>query len=374
MRLSGDSKRVTTKAPHYRVKVGKTNQTIEINGKKYDAATGQRIISQQTSPANHHPAKKPVALSRTTKSAEAVHRSPALSSHQTHKKTQKSQTLHRDGLRKPVPTKPVKASSTAHKVVPHKPKPTLSSPLTKQLDIARVKRAEQIKRSNLVSKFGSDGARVQHPIEQPLQTRQVVNMEVRREPEPAKKLPLSPVQSVLESGLKNAQSHKQPMHNHKKSKSKKSKKSKLLSYAAGAAAVMLLGGFIAYQNLPNATMRYASARSGITASLPGYQPAGFSLNRDIEYNPGQITLEFSSNSDDRQFSITQKETTWNSESLYKNYVTAKGSQTQKYEDKGRTIYLYGENNATWVNGGIWYDLNGDSQLNSDQLIRIATSM
>lgn len=250
----------------------------------------------------------------------------------------------------------------------------MSTPLTKQLDIARVKRAEQVKRSNLVSKFGQGGTKIQHPIEQPLETRQVINMEVRPAPEMPRKAAVSSVQAVLENGLKNAQSHKQPLHLPKKSRAKKSGKSKFINYAAGTLAVLLLGGFIAYQNVPNISMRYAATRSGINASLPGYQPSGFSLNRNIEYNPGQITMEFNSNSDEREFSITQKETTWNSESLYKNYVVAKGGQNQKYEDKGRTIYLYGENNATWVNGGIWYDLNGDSQLNSDQLIRIATSM
>lgn len=126
--------------------------------------------------------------------------------------------------------------------------------------------------------------------------------------------------------------------------------------------------------MPNISLRYAVARSGVAANLPGYQPAGFALNSRIKYNPGQVVLSYQSNSDDRNYTITQSESNWNSDTLMSNYVATKTEQPQRYEDKGRTIYLYGESNATLVSNGVWYDIKGDAKLTSDQLIRIATSL
>lgn len=352
----------------------KSTQIIEINGKKYDAHTG-RLVSGAAS--NISKPKRPasqIATKPTAAGADIKRTTPAVA-RQVHKRTQRSQTLMRSAVKRPVRSPAVKtAHSKSHPEQKQTAAPTAVSPLTKHMDLSRIKRAEAVKRSNLVSKFGSNGVKKQHPLESSFNAVSVAPMEVRPAPKSLSTENKSRVHTVLENGLKQAESHKQSYPHAKRSHKPKTKKSKLVSYGASALAFVLLTGFIAYQNIPNLSMRYASTRSGVSASLPGYQPSGFSLNRNIEYNPGQITLEFSSNSDDREFRITQRETSWNSESLYSNYVLAKSDQVQKYEDKGRTIYLYGDNNATWVNGGIWYDINGDSQLNSDQLIRIATSM
>jgi hypothetical protein len=183
--------------------------------------------------------------------------------------------------------------------------------------------------------------------------------------------PLTHSQSILAKGLQDANSHLQkPVKSHRKT----SKRKRLMSLTAASLAMVLLAGFFAFQNVPNLTMRYAAARAGVRASLPGYQPSGFAFNDHIQYSPGAITISFKSNTDDRTFNITQKSSNWNSEALKNNYVATTGDSVQTYEDKGRTIYLYGDSNATWVNGGVWYNIEGASRLSSDQLIKIATSM
>ncbi len=353
-----------------------TQATIEINGKRYDARTGQLITaghssSHQTAkpkpkiPSTHSPAKShPVQDIARLAAAPAKRR-----------QTARSQTLMRHGVKKPavVPqTKPAKARAAAD-IAPVRSSNTV--PRIQHFDAARQTRAQTIKQSRLVSKFHNSEV-LQHPIAttQAAVTERIEHLPVR--PAPAIKHAASQAQSVLERGLKNAQSHTEtfkPEQKHAK-KSKKRGKSKVASYAAGTLAAVLLFGFIAYQSVPNMSVRYAAARSGVNASLPGYQPSGFALSNRIQYNPGQITINFSSTTDDRAFSITQRETAWNSDALKTNYVDDQSDKVQKYEDRGRTIYLYGDNNATWVNGGVWYDINGNSQLNSDQLIRIATSM
>lgn len=354
--------------------MGKANQAfITINGKKYDARTG-KLVTSLHSHTQAAEVKKPATIAKpvaTNRIVSDIARAPATA----HKRRQqaRSQTLMRNAVKKPTATPKTHPAKSATHSQPHPRKPTI--PKIQHFDVARHTRAAAVKKSELVTKF-NNSAIIQHPIEtvQTAVTERIEHMPVR--PAPVLKATNSHVQSVLDRGLKSAQSHTQTFTPEKASKRKNNKRGKgrLTSLAAGGLAIALLIGFFAFQNIPNISVRYATARSGVQASLPGYKPSGFALSNRIQYNPGQITLNFASTTDERAFKITQRETAWNSETLMSNYVTTKSDQVQKYEDRGRTIFIYGNNNATWVNGGVWYDINGDSQLNSDQLIRIATSM
>ncbi len=85
-------------------------------------------------------------------------------------------------------------------------------------------------------------------------------------------------------------------------------------------------------------------------------------------------LTYKSNSDDRKFIVSQKPTEWTSESLLTNYLVDSKLRYQTYRDKGMTVYIYNESNATWVDKGIWYTVNGDGSLNSEQILEIASSI
>jgi hypothetical protein len=344
--------------------VGKHQTSIEINGRNYDARTGKPIAGHAVSA----PAKPMMDIAPRSTSVKQVHTKP-----------ERSKTLMRHAVKKPVKlvtnkfnvgkamvdiSAPIKHSSARPNSIHH------------QFDAEREKRAQQIKRSNLVRKFsglsGHQAAPVGIDHDQPVPQR-VEAMAVQPVPHHAHPVKLPPSNSVIEKGLRAAQSHSEAPYKAAKHP-KARRRTRLASMSAGVLAVVLLGAFFAYQNMPNISMRYAAARSGVSASIPGYQPSGFALNHHIQYTPGQIKMSFNSNADDREFTITQRESSWNSETLRSNYVVGAAENIQTFEDKGRTIYLYGDSNATWVNGGVWYDINGNSQLNSDQLIRIATSM
>lgn len=356
--------------------MGTKQTTIEINGKKYDARTGKLIASASTASRTAKPtpiAAKPAARQKPVMQDIAR---PAAVSKPARRPVQRSQTLMRSAVKRPAKPATIKATQAKRvtDIAPVRPLPPTQKHASLQEDVARAHRAQKIERSKLVSKFGNSKQTAAHPLPISPVTNRIETMPVR--PAPILK-PHNPVESILERGLKSAQSHTNTFDKKtaKKSVSKaKKRRSKLATYGAGVFAALLLGGFVAYQNIPNISMRYAANRAGIQATLPGYQPSGFALSNRIQYNPGQITVRFASNSDDREFTITQRETAWNSDALLSNYVSTKTDQVHKYEDKGRTIFLYGNNNATWVNGGVWYDIVGDSHLNSDQLIRIATSM
>jgi hypothetical protein len=336
--------------------------SVVINGKRYNAHTGE-ILSH---PNQDGP--KSVAHSNRTMHETKTHQAKHI-----HHNPERSKTLMRQSVKKPIQltaSKPASGKVMTDVVTPVK---TLSSPATlfyHQQDVEREKRAQKIRQSELVRKFNHHGSPAGlEPI-----TKKIQALEVQ--PAPATVHPMAPslhaAERLIEKGLRAAQSHDQPKHH--SSRHKRSKRTRLASIGAASIAVLLLGAFFALQNVPNISMRYAAAKAGVSAQLPNYFPSGFSLNNHIQYNPGQITLKFSSNSDERDFSITQRTSNWDSDTLMNSYVANASDQVQTFEDKGRTIYLYGESNATWVNGGVWYDIQGNAMLNSDQLIRIATSM
>lgn len=361
--------------------------TIQINGKQYDAKTG-RILNDFTSKPKTTTPAQPVARRTSVNAVQDVSRSSTQAVTKKRRPTDRSHTLMRQAVRKPAAKSTIKTVASANATKPQALSPIAKKPvaqnskthLTTQQDVARHMRANSIKKSHQISKFNNKMP-AQAPVSNMTQPK-ITSLPVKPAPakrqQPIQSAPTSQarISSMIEDGMRNAQSHKQERPSNKKSSGRASKlfKKKSFSYGAAALSVLLLTGFFAYQNIPNISMRYASTRSGINASMPKYQPSGFALSNKIEFNPGQVTLNFASNSDERGFSITQRETSWNSDTLLNSYVAEQSDQIQKYEDKGRTIYLYGDNNATWVNGGVWYDINGDSKLNSDQLIRIASSL
>ncbi len=337
-----------------------SHTSIEINGKRYDARTGKLL----STPAVHTPKIEPTKLSD-------VKPRPTQPHHQVHKSPERSQTLMRHAVKRPSPARTHTASHSPAR--PTKQQGTVFGSMHHQYDSAREERAHKIERSNLVSKFsdftsqpsGAAPVMVQKRV-QPLAVQPAPALQA------AVSFPAHPrTEALLTKGLQAAESHSTaaPVERHKKAR-----KTRLSALSAGLAAFLLLAGFIMYQNTPNLAVRYASARAGVAAQLPDYKPSGFALNKSIQYNPGQVIVNFSSNSDDRNFTITQRSSSWSNDELLGNYVASASEQVHTYEDNGRTIYLYGNANATWVDEGVWYDINGNSELNSDQLIRIATSM
>lgn len=142
-------------------------------------------------------------------------------------------------------------------------------------------------------------------------------------------------------------------------------------FALGAASLVVLAVFFAYQNAPNFALKRASSTIGFTASMPGYRPSGFRTG-PVQYEPGKVTIDFRSNSDSRAYTITQSTAYFNTQALQNNYL--KGKSYETVQNGGQVSFLYGNANLTWVRNGIWYNIQGDSQLSRDQLLRVANSL
>jgi hypothetical protein len=354
--------------------VSDTKTTIELNGKRYDTLTGKLVDAIASTVKKPTPAKSGINIDGFTHAHSPKQRpaparkKPAPASRTTvanrsvgHHKLQQAKTLMRNAVTKPIPFKSAKHTEKQHLVRPDK------------LIDERAKRATHISKSLLVSRFGGFSGAIAIK-------KRVVKLPVQ--PAPAhhntKTEHQTAAQRSFSKTLETATSHKQPKLHKRSLRHKTAKKlgitSKTLSISAAMLAIIVLSGFIAYQNVPNIAIRVAATKAGFAAAMPRYLPSGFAMNGKIQASSGKVTINFKSNSDSRSFAIIQEPSNWTSQSLLENYVSIKDQPYQTYEDKGRTIYIYNGTNATWVNGGVWYQVAGNSNLNSDQLINIANSL
>lgn len=305
-------------------------KTVTINGTVYDAHTGLPITPAQENP-------NPIAASK-------IHPSQSI-----HQNTQKSQTLARRHIKKSsAPTAPrvqnqVEKSPMVTKFAAHAP-------------------AQPAKRT--ISDIGP----MAHPVvAKAHQKQQTVNVAVSQ---PAPKPSHVIKQEAIDEAMKKAPSRKE-MENGAKTPGKFRK---FASVGTVSLALLLLGGYFTYLNMPNLSVRVAAAQAGVDASYPEYRPDGYSLSGSVAYNQGWVSMKFASNSGDQDFTIKQSKSSWNSSALLDNYVKEKvGDNYVPYNERGLTIYIY-NSNAAWVNDGILYTIEGDAPLSGDQIRRIATSL
>ena len=148
--------------------------------------------------------------------------------------------------------------------------------------------------------------------------------------------------------------------------------SKLFRFSLVAVPILVIGLFVyGVANISTLELKVASAKAGFNTTVPSYRPAGYSLNQ-ISYKTGIFASEY--NNSAGSYIITQKSTSWNTQSLLNNYISVLMTHYSEVHVGNKTIYLYGDGNATWVQNGIWYQINTDGLLNETQLIDIANSL
>jgi len=147
------------------------------------------------------------------------------------------------------------------------------------------------------------------------------------------------------------------------------------SLGTGLVAALALIGFFAWQNMPQVSVRIAAARAHVSASVPDYTPAGFGLDK-VSSLPSQSTvmLHFQANEDStKNFLISQKSTKMDS-SYIASSVVPKNASVQTSQVQGKTVYIYGDSNdASWIDHGTLFTIKDRAGLNSDQILRIVDS-
>jgi hypothetical protein len=156
---------------------------------------------------------------------------------------------------------------------------------------------------------------------------------------------------------------------------KKKKGLKPAGIVVSIIALFMVGAYVWKVNYSNLAFKVASSKAGMSASMPGYVPAGFNLSGDIRTNPGTVSYSLVNSSANKNITISQTKTDWDSQALAENYVAPKSENYLALQAQGLTIYVLGNNQATWINKGTWYRIEStDKALTQDQIIKIATSL
>jgi hypothetical protein len=359
--------------------VRKNNNVIKLNGKRYDARTGAalwRVTEGEESLAPVKPLAsiKKVRVQHSSEPPKNHHTTKHAAPHHLSRTPEPASTLMRQAVSKPTKDAKPRIKAYGHtdslvEMPQYKLKPKQAA---QHIDEQRLKHAHHVPKSRLVSRF-SAAASTPRPVGAttitPSLTRLATPPLAPRQPHPetvrAKRSRTTA--DLLDRAVQQATSHRQPAP---KPSNDRLKRNASISATVALAVVVL--GIIFSQNLPNARLQMASAKAGFSVSLPTYRPAGYSLGQ-LNYTTGVISAQFKSNSDGRHYSLTQKQSSWDSATLRDSFVAATDPGYQTVSAGGRTIYLYSQGSATWVNGGIWYTVQSDGSLSQRQLVDLASS-
>ena len=143
--------------------------------------------------------------------------------------------------------------------------------------------------------------------------------------------------------------------------------------ATGLTAVAIFAGYIWLHNYPKLALDAANSRAGIEAVLPSYMPANYNLS-NTSTGPGLITFDFTNPNLNEVLKIAQARTSWDSHSLLDNFVAKQTDSYATVQGQGLTIFIFNQNEATWVNHGLWYRIEGASKLSREQILQIAYSL
>lgn len=187
---------------------------------------------------------------------------------------------------------------------------------------------------------------------------------------------------IFEQALIRATSHEEPaptsVQTAKRRRSLRSLRRRMVSFSAGTVAVLAMIGVFGYHSSGTIKIKMAANRAGFSATIPAYQPKGFSVAK-IESSSGFINVRYARDAQvvgaSTSFALTEKPSNWNSETLLTNITASSSTSTYTTVKKaGRTVYVYGRNQAAWVNNGILYQVLGNGALSTHEFGEIAASM
>lgn len=300
---------------------------VTLNGQQYDAKTGTPISG------------------RTVKKS-----TPAGS---VHSSLQRSQTLIRRVTKRPSPisTHPKRAGRTMD--------------IARSSKIARFAPHPVVAPANVKDRDSKDIRATVHPLVHKAH-RNIESVRQAAKPQPAKSSQEVKQEAIVEALAK------PPVKTPRKSFLQRHPRA--LTITAIITAIVLVGGYFTYVNMPSWSVRVAAASAGINASYPQYRPDGYSLSGGPQWSDGQVTLNFEANTGTSKFSIKQAKSSWDSSAVLDNIVRKEtGESYITNQERGLTIYTY-SGNAAWVNGGILYTIQGDAPLSGEQIRHIATSL
>lgn len=349
-----------------------TNNNITIKGNVYDAETGNILDAQRSA------------------------RTLAAAASNFHSGTQKSHTLQRKYIKKQPRTidsvAPVRAATPAgikENSAVRSSQRLVSERSTPQIirRSKRTRRVQDIRRSSNIAHFAKATTATKPPVKRPTtpetpdiaptanqleqiarQRQAIIKQQQTRSVLPSQVIKQQAIQEATDKMLTRQQRKEvKPAKN-------TSLWRRLVSVGSTAIAVLLLGAYFTYINMPALSTRIAASQAGINASYPNYQPSGYSLNGPVAYQQGSVIMKFAANGSNENFTLAQTRSEWDSSAVLENYIKPKSRD--KYTTtaaNGLTIYSY-STHAAWVNAGILYTVDGNAELAPEQIQKIAASL
>jgi hypothetical protein len=352
--------------------VAKSAGVVEINGHRYDSASGavvgvidgfvrRKSVAAKPKPTAHK--SKASAKKVSTRTARV-----AKASTKIHHRPQPSRTLMRKVVMRPTLRLREISSSAVAKA---------SKPMARTIDNSRLEKAKAIGKNPRVSRFsatpkGRLTTIANHAIKKTATVRPLTAALAVTLPQTIDSH--QKLEQMLDKALFAADAHKQAL----------SRRSNRFLRPFGIprwAAVILFGLFIlaigviiAWRSIPAIAIRVASMRSHVSATVPAYVPSGFSFSQ-VKSADGSLTIKYSAKGDHAStYSVSQASSSWDSQSLKANTLGS-NKAVQSSEVGGTTVYIYGNSdNAEWVSNGNLYKINNQAHLSSDQIINIAQSL
>ncbi len=361
--------------------MSRATSIIEINGTSYDAATGN-VVGAVSKVASQVKDQAKVIDGFVRKSGSAISKAPAAvipkratsearpvrSAKQIHSRTQRSHALMRQSVGKPN----LQATETNESSIK-------KSGMTANPD--RRERAHAIAKDARVERFGilkPAGAKPKQAIVAKARPMNHHAQSVAKAvPQPLPSMVVSAshqrLERMLDEALIRADAHKEMMR--RRSRNPLNRITRLprwLVISVILVVLILLVGFFAWRNIPQVAVKVAGEQAHVSATFPAYAPSGFSVAGSISHQGNSVVIKY--HNQNYTYDITQTSSSWDSTSLAANAI-APGSQVQTSQVQGTTVYIYGQqNNATWVNNGVWYKLQNHASLTSDQILKIVQSM
>jgi hypothetical protein len=316
-------------------------KTVTINGRVYDAITGLPI---DTSSKNTDKPLTPATVKK--RAAEAAAQT-------VHAQPQRSQTLHRRAAKKQPTT------------VAKRPKAGQSMDIARHSKVAKFAPHPAAAAIHSPKPTIADLAPQQHPL---------VARAHARSAKAATKTPVAKTSKQVKDEAIAAALATPSVKAPREKRTFKPGWSRRSTIVISVLAILVIGAYLTYVNIPSISVGFAASQAGIEATYPQYKPDGYRLSQPVTYSDGTVVLQFKSNSDESSYSVTQTRSSWDSSAVLTNVVKkAAGDNYITTQESGLTIFSYGDD-ATWVNGGILYTIASNAPLSGEQIRHIATSL
>lgn len=333
-------------------------EIIEVNGIKYDAITGQKI--------------------------EISNKQAAYSAQNIHDNLQHSSTLSRKFVKRPndiglSQAHAIEQFKMRHNYIEARKSAILRSGNESH---AQISKFEGVRGSagRMISPISSQNKIIsktvdEDPIlpvqENPIHQKALAAMceqKITKRLQTPQEIKKSAIATALEKSQDNAKNIKKIRGVQKKSWFLK----RAVGFVASCSFLIIFFGYFVYINSPNLSIRVAAIQSGVNASLPQYSAKGYSLKGLAYFDGNSVNLKYING--EKFYKIKQAQTSWDSVALLENYVQDKWDRDYStYQEKGLTIYKNRNNEATWVNNGVLYNIETNSNLSNEDIRKIASS-